>query len=179
VQILKSPGDLVKAVAFSPDAQLLSSSGDQMVMLWNTATAEQVQVVNSDRVRVMAFSRDGHLLATASDDRSVKLWNAAVGEQLHEIKLNTVVSNMYFSSDNQCLESDRGVLRLPFILPSVPSPEPGMPDEIFYNDDWITRNNQRLLWLPYEFRRCSALKGGLLAMGQRSEQVNFIKFCFR
>ena len=147
------------------------------------STGEQKQTLegHSDWVRAVAFSPDGHLLASASDDRTVKLWNPTTGEQRHEIKLNIVVSKLCFSDDHQCLETDRGVLRLPSSLSSVLSPEPKSPDDIFFNNDWITRNSQNLLSLPYHYHYrlgCSALNGNLLVIGEPSGLVNFIEFNF-
>lgn len=131
---------------------------------------------HSDSVSVVAFSRDGQLLASASLDRTVRLWNPTTGEQVHEIKLNIVVSKLCFSSDNRCLDTDRGVLRLPSGLSSVLSHERKLVNDIFHNGHWITRNSQILLWLPHDYRGCSASKGNLLVIGQPSGLVSFIEF---
>ena len=96
-----------------------------------------------------------------------------------DAQLNIVVSKLCFSSDHQCLETDRGVLRLSSSLSSVLSPEPKSSDDIFFNDHWITRNSQNLLWLPYDYRECLALKDNLFVIGQFSGMVNFIEFSFK
>lgn len=95
---------------------------------------------------------------------------------MSEIKLNIVVSELCFSSDYQCLETDRGVLHLPSSLSSIPSPEPKPPDDIVFHDHWITRNSQDLIWLPHDYRGCLASRDNLFVIGRESGLVNFIQF---
>ena len=96
-------------VAFSPDGQLLASSGfDQKIILWDVATGQQRQVlpVATVWIRSFAFSPDGQQLACACDDDVVRLWSVATGRLLcvcvgHTAKVTAVA----FSSDGQRLVS--------------------------------------------------------------------------
>jgi WD40 repeat protein len=102
-------------ICLSPDGQLLASaSSDRTVRLWNPATGEQVQKLegHSGLVSAAAFSSDGQLLASASGDRTVRLWNPATGEQVQKLEQGNIVRQLRFSSDSQCLETDKGILRL-------------------------------------------------------------------
>lgn len=63
-------GGPVRAVAFSPDGELLATAcEDGTARAWEVSTDVQVLAVrHAAPVRALAFSPDGHWLATASDD---------------------------------------------------------------------------------------------------------------
>jgi WD40 repeat protein len=72
----------VKDAEFSPDGQLLASSGDDgTVRLWNPATGQPVsppiQIGTIGGVSGMQFSPDGKLLAIADGDGTVRLLQVA------------------------------------------------------------------------------------------------------
>jgi len=74
--------------SFSPDGELLATSGDNgMVQLWNADTGRPHGSPLSGHqggVSRVEFSPDGRLLASAGDDGTVRLWDVASGQPSRE-----------------------------------------------------------------------------------------------
>jgi len=96
----------VLAVAFSPDGQLLASSGkDKTVRLWDPATGENRRTLTGHTASVedVAFSPDGRLLASCGYDKTVRLWDPATGENLRTLTGYTyMVRGVAFSPRGGC-----------------------------------------------------------------------------
>jgi WD40 repeat protein len=73
--------------AMSSDGKSIASGNGKVVQLWQTDITIDCEDLNQDgrrsRVYCVAFSGDGHLIASGSDDWSVKVWDAATGLCLH------------------------------------------------------------------------------------------------
>jgi WD40 repeat protein len=148
-QTLEGHSGPVLSVSFSPDSQLLASASvDKTIKLWDPATGELRQTLegHSDVVESVSFSPDGQLLASASYDKTIKLWDPTTGEL------------------RQTLEGHSHWLR------SKTNAEVSI-----LENEWICLQGVRIVWLPPEYRPCcSALKGGILAIGHVSGRVSFI-----
>ena len=106
------PGQIF-AVAFSPNGELLATSGDKenVTRLWRTSTGQPLAIVEGTAPR---FSPGGHVLVTI-DKKTVKLWEAETGAPKftltgHEGNITAVA----FSSDGSKVAtgSDDGTVRL-------------------------------------------------------------------
>lgn len=100
LQILTGHTDCVRAVAFSPAlhfANILASvSDDDSIRIWDSTTAKCIRYFetnsNEEELRILVFSSDGNILASAHGDKSnatsllpskIQLWNPMTGECLH------------------------------------------------------------------------------------------------
>src|SRR5262249_22549835 len=86
---LRGHSDEVTSVAFSPQdpAVVGSASVDGTVKLWNPRTALPLLNLRDPAGSVMslAFSPDGHLLATVGQDKSVKIWDTQSGNLINTL----------------------------------------------------------------------------------------------
>lgn len=100
-------GGTVTSVAWSPDGERLATGSlDQTWILWDAATGEELQRVNSDSLEVesLAWSPDGKRLATGTGDNTAKVWDAASGELLLTLRGHTnAVLSVAWSPDGNRL----------------------------------------------------------------------------
>ena len=81
---------ILKAIAFSPDAQFIASANnDHIVKVWHLATGKCVQTLEGHHACVwsVAFHPIDQILATASEDNTIKLWNLETGCCVQTLKV--------------------------------------------------------------------------------------------
>jgi WD40 repeat protein len=94
---------------FSPDGQrLATASDDKAAHIWNATSGEEEQTLShSGPVRAVAFSPDGHWLATASD-KAARIWDVTGGKQQRAFSHGDPVLAVAFSPDGHRLARASG-----------------------------------------------------------------------
>jgi eukaryotic-like serine/threonine-protein kinase len=100
------PGNgAVSAVAFSSDDSLLvtGSFTNGELSFWDRATGKLIETVasHSKRVRSIAFSPNGQLLASASLDGSIRVWNVRTRRVERVIDMKAALNGVEFLSDDR------------------------------------------------------------------------------
>jgi RNA polymerase sigma factor (sigma-70 family) len=95
-------------LAFSPDGKKLAIIGGRELGLWDPGTGEEIQKFEGEHGTLVAFSRDGKMLASTEKGRGekVKLWDPATGSllwQSEQFDPQGFVSDLTFSHDGKML----------------------------------------------------------------------------
>ncbi|KAF2738129.1 hypothetical protein EJ04DRAFT_429802 [Polyplosphaeria fusca] len=87
------------------------------------------------------------------------------------------VSAVAFSPDGQYIRTDRGDIPLRSSITPPPLFQRAQPSHIFVQDQWITLDQQRLLWLPSEYRpTCSTVNKDIVCLGHSSGRITLLEF---
>jgi WD40 repeat protein len=108
--------DLEAPLALTSDGKLLAITNANVVELWDTRSTRDPIVLgkHEEDVRVVAFSRDGKLLATGDSGGMVAIWNTSARTALSRFKGHRdEVTALAFAPDGRTLASgDGGTVKL-------------------------------------------------------------------
>jgi WD40 repeat protein len=162
LQTLEGHSSYVSSVAFSHDSmRLASASHDRTIRIWEASSGACLQTLegHSSQVNSVAFSHDSMRLASASYDRTVRIWDASSGACLQTLEGHSG----YVSSADLV-----SILALPHFDEIVSRPNQLVRQGIAISLDniWVSDKNQKLLWLPTEYRPVSsAISGRCVGLG--------------
>ncbi len=109
VRSIPWPSDLVQAVAFSPDGNVVVG-GDRVGMLRTFRVADGASLLtitaHGSTVSAVRYSPDGSRIATASADAMIKLWNSTNGDPAGTLVGHTdFVTSLAFTANGLLLAS--------------------------------------------------------------------------
>jgi WD40 repeat protein len=126
LKMLINGNEMFGVVAYSPDGHTLASGGDNSpsgesevgdtvntVELWDATTGQITRTLSRQKywTSALAFSPDGHTLASAGWDNTITLWDVATGKVLHALSGHTEIPDaLAFSPDGRTLASGSGDL---------------------------------------------------------------------
>jgi WD40 repeat protein len=108
----KSGAGTVSAIAFSADGRRLATGGDPDTRVWSVADGSELLRIPTGQTEFyglsIAFSPDGHRLATTTTDRVVDVWDAASGSKVQRLDhrphtYGRVATGLAFSPDSRML----------------------------------------------------------------------------
>jgi WD40 repeat protein len=190
LSMLKISSAYALLIAFSPDKQLIAlACSDYRVQLWEVASGLCLSTLtgHSSFIGAIAFSPDGQLFASASSDGTIRLWETTKWKCESELAHSSATRMLAFSLDGLKLHTDQG--NIPLIQSSVDRSLFGgeqystvtslfRPEQSSYSsvqDGWILRNQQRLLWLPLDYRASSAVHDNIVCLGLLSGRVILLR----
>lgn len=174
----------VNSVAFSPNSNTLASaSDDKTIRLWDMVTGSLIhKFVGHDRdVDSASFSPDGKTIVSASEDGSIRFWDTATGSHLQTLGPYWVWS-VAFSSNGRYLTTNYGSLPLAplsVLFGQQCSSSPSSDHVLYVDEEWITIDGKKSLWLPADYRATTAaVYGNKMALGHASGRVTFLEVNF-
>ena len=100
----------ISEIRYSSDGALLVVATGIGIWIYDTTTYQEVALLtaHTSAVKCLAFSPEGHILASGGEDGTILLWHRSTGAQKVLTGSTKSVSNLVFSPDGQTLASGSG-----------------------------------------------------------------------
>ena len=110
-------------------------------------------------------------------DKTAKLWDAQSGQERQTLQVRASIRELCFTSDGNCLLTDRGVLNVISSASMSVQARPALCPRLFVKEQWVTLGSENLLWLLPDYRAsCVAVQGRTVVLGHPSGRVSMLKF---
>lgn len=192
IRTLRGHETSVMRAIFSFDSKLIASaSGDQTIKIWDTQTGNLRTTLEDPALwrESIAFSRDGRLLAASNNNQIIKIWDTATSNLIKSIECGRMISRLLFDETGMFLDTNHGRFNISdgsrlsevgLLLHPL-----GFQQEIGWGlneeGDWITWNNDNILWIPPDYRSHEVLHSiplpavTMIAIGTASGRVAVIE----
>ncbi|KUL83182.1 hypothetical protein ZTR_10107 [Talaromyces verruculosus] len=184
---LKRNLNSAKPIALSTDGQrIVFGLWEGPIEIWDVVTKECISTLEYPRYTVdaLAFSADGNQVAS-SLDTIVKIWDVATGTCTSTLEVGLRITRLSFDrTTNSRLFTSAGALDLTIssmadhqITEALSSGFVRRGYGIGTGCTWITKGENRMLWLPAEYRRVKTdVVGSTVVMSSRSNRVLIMQF---
>ena len=100
----------ISEIQYASDGALLVVATGIGIWIYDTTTYQEVALLtaHTSAVNCLAFSPDGHILASGGEDGTILLWHRSTGAQKVLTGSTKSVSNLVFSPDGQTLANGSG-----------------------------------------------------------------------
>lgn len=174
LQTIISGDDSIGPLAFSHDLVWLTSASYSSIAIWDISSGLRLKVFEGLRVlsHSIAFSPDAAWLV-ASVDNTIRMWNTSSWECHHILDVGTYFSTLAFDPTSTLLHTRLGNIFIPD-LPVVGVTGTARSKAQFkgvgITEDgaWITRDGNKIVWVPYEYRSDNlTVNGSRIGIGNR------------
>jgi WD40 repeat protein len=108
-ELYKRPHDGVRALAFSPNGQLLAGAGSGPVRLWWAASGKELPGLpghgDEGQTTAIAFAPNGRALASSGSDGTIRIWEVATRAERLRFQPSAPATCLAFSADGTALAS--------------------------------------------------------------------------
>ncbi|KAI7972052.1 hypothetical protein EIK77_003145 [Talaromyces pinophilus] len=184
---LKRNPNRAKPIALSTDGQrVVFKLWEGPIEIWDVVTKECRSTLEdpSHTVDALAFSADGNQVAS-SLYTTVKIWDVATGTCTSTLEVGLQITRLSFDrTTNSRLFTSAGALDLAINSVSGRQSTDALSSGFVRRGyglgtgyTWITKDENRMLWLPAEYRRAKTdIVGLTVAMRSRSYRVLVMRF---
>ncbi|KAH8753279.1 hypothetical protein F5883DRAFT_432523 [Diaporthe sp. PMI_573] len=182
------------AICFSPEKSVIRQMVQREMSTWIVSAPAMEDTWNAckqtleghdDAIGSIAVSPDGRWLASGSWDKTIKIWDiwdVATGACTQTLHMDNIIHYLAFDS-NIRLHTEIGIINLDthiwrtseVVRPATVDSEPHY-QGYGIHASWIIWNDQRVMWLPPEYRPLqSAIVGTIIVLGCISGRVLVLK----
>lgn len=138
----------LKYVSYSPDGGYIAAVLDNILILWDSGTGEQVRAYkgHTGEIANYSFSSDGRWIVTTSMDGTIKVWNVQTGFVMWDLKPQYTRYFSTFSEDNKKIISVLATGRVE-IYDFLPLSELIEKTRKQFNDNPLTLEDRRRYYL--------------------------------
>lgn len=154
--------DDVNYITFSSDGSLLACTlKNGMIQRWSLPIGAPLTTLtgHTEPVVRVSFSSDNKMLASASTDGTIRLWNWDTGTVLQEFHGDAGITELSFHDNDRRLGTNLEVFALDDLTIREPYKVSSLP-KFGLSTNWVTRDSERLLWLPPDYRADEVISHG-------------------